>query len=563
MMETLPSVGSLKFCQLADTTTKDKCLARLTQVLCPPDIDTSTPLIKQSSAFDEEENKKAVSSDHTETESPSTRIANYLRSCRENTIKNDSSLQVLLRSNHEHADKIKIDDRSHKDATFWICDMIKAPCLLMFISWSTTFVIDAALDVYLIPLTQHTNFAKICVDSADDNQCTVVQGSFMDKNASKKEFLMEDILCYRSERMLTVTLLERMTAINKIVANFRKISGGAYEHGNYPFEFRGKPWFANNGPKACVTFFEHYRTSTSTQQLMYRDGRHAENVSLGYMIWSMHHVPLSSMATMLHWTYPPRTFVQIQVPIHARHQNNHNNHYNRHHQHNGMQIGMTNKMGVLQDFNAMSNQSIQLFLRNEYDGNRTIAAVKAQFDEQSMRSLIATSQTNIHNQFILCRIMYSKQQSCYSVLEKLSESKISNLVEKNAHKYNEMLLKAGSWSSVHSASEKEKIALLTSSVTEFVRQSTHVIQMCAKEAVVAAFQDLSKHVIKARLQKPKTMTQSHQHQNHQQQQSHHRNQNHHSHQHRDQHREQHHHRQTNVYKPAPIPDPPNYSNYNA
>ena len=60
-------------------------------------------------------------------------ISYYLRECRSTTIKNEDSLQCLLRKNHENVEMIKIDQNAANEAIFWICDMIKSECLLMFI----------------------------------------------------------------------------------------------------------------------------------------------------------------------------------------------------------------------------------------------------------------------------------------------------------------------------------------------------------------------------------------------------------------------------------------------
>merc|ERR1719334_1829228 len=108
-----------------------------------------------------------------------------------------------------------------------------------------------------------------------------------------------------------------------------------------------------------------------------------------------------------------------------------------------------------------------------------------------MRRLVQESQTNTHNQWLLCEVRYDKVNSCYTLCDTLSESRITNLVESDVVKYNAMLVECGSSSTVHSASEREKITLLTSSVTHFVTACTQMIQTCTKVELMESFQSLS------------------------------------------------------------------------
>eukprot|EP01083_Nonionella_stella_P024859 68486_1 len=511
---------------------KETCLTKLEDALFPSSTTTNNQPGTQTtnnSAFDEDVESKSnpIPTNNDNTTHKRDQIGNYLYLCRNNTIENESALNVLLPANHTNLDPTQISAKHSKSATFWICDMIKSDCLWMYISSKDTFLVNHKLDIYRIHLHDSNNFAKICVDSSNPNDFTILQGSFMDKSAERKEFLIEDVVCYKSE-LLTSTLFDRMQMISKTVGNYRGINT---KPSIYPFDFRGKPWIANNSGKGCMHFFKWFRTSSSTGSIMFHDNKHPENFSKGYMIWSNAHVPVSDASSMLNFVYPPKFFVQIQLPIQARHNtSNWNN--------NGQQIGMTNKNGIVQDFNAnMTNQAIQMFLRNDLDGIRTVAAIKAQFDSKSMENLIQISQTNTYKQWLLCQIMYNKQKSCYTLVNIWSQSKIQNAVEKNAQKYNDLLLKCQSTSTVHSASEREKITLLTSSVTEFVKNCTHIIQSCAKENIVEAFQSISKPFILK------------------QQQQKHRQKQHHSAQHHHQQQQQHHNGHSNTYRQF-VPDPP-------
>eukprot|EP01084_Bolivina_argentea_P307669 531823_1 len=365
---------------------------------------------------------------------------------------------------------------------------------------------------------------------------TILSGSFMDKSAEKKEYLIEDVLCYKSE-LINKTLYERMGLIGKTVGNFRQIRGK--NNGLYPFDFRGKPWIPNNSPKGCVDFFKWYRQSSSTGNIMFHDGRHSENFSKGYMIWSNNHIAFRSKHTMFNYVYAPKFFVQIGLPIQARH-NTAQFHQSDGHQ----QIGMTNKNGIVQDFNAMSNQSIQMWLRNDSDGLRSVCAIKAQFDAESMKKLIQISSTNTHNQWLLCSIIYNKAKSCYTLINILTETKITNIVEKNSGKYNKLLIKCGSTSTVHSASDKEKSTLLTSSVTEFVTNCTKMIQSVTKNDIIKAFQSLSKPVLVKQEKLKKQQLQLKQQQQHRHHNGHNNNRQH-----------------NRPYKQY-IPDPPNYNSHN-
>merc|ERR1712130_732430 len=105
-----------------------------------------------------------------------------------------------------------------------------------------------------------------------------------------------------------------------------------------------------------------------------------------------------------------------------------------------------------------------------------------------MQKLMQISSTNNYKRMILVRIAYNKTKSCYSLINILNESKITNIVERDFKKYNLMLQRFGTNSTVHSASDREKMALLSSSVTQFVENFTQQIQTCDKEEVIKAFQ---------------------------------------------------------------------------
>ena len=202
------------------------------------------------------------------------------------------------------------------------------------------------------------------------------------------------------------------------------------------------------------------------------------------------------------------------------------------------------------------------------EGIRTVPAIKAQFDAKSMEKLIQISSTNTHNAYLLCKIIYNKEESSYTLVDILTESKITNIVEKNAEKYNELLLKCGSTSSVHSASEKEKMTLLTSGVTEFVTNCTQMIQTCSQIAIVEAFQSLAKPSIdnltkhkgsSKHQQKQYPNGSRHGHHHHQQPQHHHHHQQRHYGHHQQSHGApvKHQQHQPRPYKQH-VPDPPNY-----
>merc|ERR1719361_2761150 len=244
------------------------------------------------------------------------------------------------------------------------------------------------------------------------------------------------------------------------------------------------------------------------------------------MVWSNQHSPLheaeqdQNANTMFNFVYPPQFYVQIRLPIQQRHS------HNRFHR-DGQQQGMFNKHGQIQDFNASTNQQIQMYLRNELDGTRTVMAIKAQFDEKSVQRLVQISNTNTHsNGWLLVKITYNKEASCYSLINTLSESKITTIVESNYLKYNQMLLDCGSTSTVHSASPREQSTLLTASVTEFVSNCTQMIQTCTKEKLVEAFQSLAAPAMKQKgghSQHPQQQNRQHRNNHHQgqQQQYHH------------------------------------------
>merc|ERR1712228_53819 len=308
-------------------------------------------------------------------------------------------------------------------------------------------------------------------------------GSFMNKSLHRMEFLIEDIVCFKSELLIngSHSLFERMQKIGKLVQNYRALN--TRKPSIFLFDFRGKVWIPNNSTKGVVDFFKKwYRESQSTKKIMFADGRHPENYSKGHMIWSNAHIPFShsmsnEQATMFHYVYLPHFFVQIQVPISIK----------KHYQNGGIQ-GMTNKQGVLQDFNAVNTQQIMMSLRNDFEGIWTVMAIKASFDSKSMQKLMQISSTNNYRRMILVRIVYNKTKSCYSLINILNESKITNIVERDFKKYNVMLQRFGTNSTVHSASDKEKMALLTSSVTQFVANCTQQIQTCDKGDVIKAFQ---------------------------------------------------------------------------
>merc|ERR550525_1538030 len=108
------------------------------------------------------------------------------------------------------------------------------------------------------------------------------------------------------------------------------------------------------------------------------------------MIWSTEHHPFTEDGDkMLNFVYAPQFYVQIRLPIRAQH----------HHRNNGRGmdvVGMRNKHGQVQDFNASNQQMIQMSLRNDLQGLRTVMAIKAQFDGQSVQRLVAESNTNTH-----------------------------------------------------------------------------------------------------------------------------------------------------------------------
>ena len=470
---------SLSFCKAFDPQQKEQSLSRIIDVLLPPDTTT------------EDDSKTSHQNDPDAlNEQRLSRLTQYLKLCRSSTIKNDKSLAPLLRENHTNPDDIKLGDSAScaVDATFWIADMIDSDCLLMFISSKRTFLVDLHLNVHQIVLQNDNNFAKICVDCSNESDCTVLQGSFMAKSAQRKEFLIEDVLCYKSQLLTSRTLHDRLQLIATTVGNYRQIKG----NGQYPFDFRGKPWIRNNSPAGCRKFFEWYRVSGSTGKVMFADKRHPENFSRGFMVWSNGHSPISEDGGggMLNFVYPPQFYVQIRLPIQARHNNNR---YGR----DGQQHGMYNKHGQIQDFNASTNQQIQMFLRNDLDGTRTVMAIKAQFDEQSVQRLVQISSTNTHSGgWLVAKITYNKEASCYSLINTLSESKITTIVESNYRKYNQMLLDCGSTSTVHSASPREQCTLLTASVTDFVANCTRLIQTCTKEKLVEAFQSVAAPAMK-------------------------------------------------------------------
>ena len=87
---------------------------------------------------------------------------------------------------------------------------------------------------------------------------------------------------------------------------------------------------------------------------------------------------------MFNFVYPPQFYLQIRIPIQARHN------YNRFNR-DGQQQGMFNKLGQMQHVNASTNQQIQMFLRNELDGTRSVMVIKAQFDEKSVQQLDESS----------------------------------------------------------------------------------------------------------------------------------------------------------------------------
>ena len=454
------------------------------------------PFVKRLSSQQSEERLSKLTStlfESGDSEHNRWRIGEYLRLCRSHTIQSKAALSPLLRENHGNAEEIAIDPKAAQQATFWICDMIKSDCLLMFVCAKFSFLVNAKLQIFEIVLNEQTNFSKICVDSP--SECSALCGSFMSKSVHRKEFLIEDVVCFKSELLINGrhSLFERMQKIGKLVQNYRALN--SRKPSNFLFDFRGKVWIPNNSSKGVCDFFaKFYRASRSTGSIMFADGRHPENYSKGHMIWSNLHVPFGRNDTMLHYEYLPHFFVQIQVPISVRRSNaNFGN----------QQVGMTNKQGVVQDFNALNTQQIMMSLRNDFEGIWTVMAIKASFDAESMQKLMQISSTNNYRRMILVQIAYNRQKSCYSLKNILNESKITNIVERDAKKFNKMLAELGTNSTVHSASDKEKMALLTSSVTEYVANCTLQIQTCDKEDVVCAFQSLCKPLLDAKKIKAK------------------------------------------------------------